>query len=333
MKKLLLHTHTFNDFWAHYCFYKDSYFIDKLKQLGYQLYLSNQVEDIFSFDKVLFSEAYSVGMHHLRLKSWLKYTAKKIIGSAKEDIYTKFVSAGMRGKLAFAAFEVPIHIPEHGDEKLFSMFEVNFTINDDLVNNRNIFKFCCPQPFDWPEADKVSFGAKKMLVNISSNKTSKHSTELYSFRNSDIEYFDKTTPKNFDLYGFGWGANKITYKGILKEHKTNTYSRYRFGLCYENAVYPGNIDEKIFDCMRSNCVPIFLGAPNVKDYVDKDAFIDRRDFATPDKLKRYLFDMSEFEYERYLGAIRSYLASARFGQFLSPAFAETIVRGLEFNSN
>jgi hypothetical protein len=49
---------------------------------------------------------------------------------------------------------------------------------------------------------------------------------------------------------------------------------------------PGWITEKIFDCMRADCVPVYWGASNVLDYVDPEAFVDRRRFASNSELER-----------------------------------------------
>ena len=85
-----------------------------------------------------------------------------------------------------------------------------------------------------------------------------------------------------------WDSKKYTsYRGVLREPKPTIYPKYRFAVCYENVSVPGNIDEKIFECMRSDCVPIFIGAPNVSDYVDKEAYIDRRDFSTKEELLHF----------------------------------------------
>lgn len=337
----MLHAAHYNTFWAHYYFYEDPFFINKVEELGYRLVLSIQA-NVVECDKFLFVEAYSVGLHHFRLKSKLGKFIRGIAGSSRRDLYRELKEADMLNKAALAALEVNIHLPENSSPKLHSMFRVVFTWNDDLVDNRHIFKHCQPQPVKWPDVEPVTFRKKRLLVNISSNKYSKHPLELYAARRRDILFFSQTLPDDFDLYGFGWNSpvtlgQRIfkyrtptyqSYKGIAG-NPADVYQKYRFALCYENASIPGNIDEKIFQCMRSDCVPVFLGAPNVKDYVDEEAFIDRRRFNSEDDLKRYLVEMTEGEYENYRKAIKSYLASQRFASFLSPAFAETIVKGLE----
>lgn len=333
MKTILLHASNFNTFWAHYCVHEDPDFINKLAALGYRLVLSSESKGILECDHALFVEVYGVGMHRFRLKSRLKHMVKKVIRRSRRDLYKEFCTIGARDRLALILFEAVIHLPENHSPKLHSMFPKVFTWNDELVDGKHILKFCLPQPLRWPEAGVTPYRNKKLLINVSSNKVGSHPLELYSARHSSIRYFNDNMPAEFDLYGFGWNSNGSyqyrTYRSVLKEHKSSAYSKYRFALCYENSCIPGNIDEKIFECMRSDCVPIFLGAPNVKDYVDKEAFIDRRDFSSEEELGKYLKDMTEGEYNQYREAIREYLSSPRFARFLSPAFAETIVRGLE----
>ncbi len=341
MKILMLHAADFNRFWAHYYFYKDPFFINELEKLGYRLVLSTQTK-VVDCDKVLFVEATSVGLHRFRLKSKIGKLIRKLSGCARRDLYQELKECDMLGKAALAALEVESQLPENGSSKLHSLFPVVFTPNDNLVDNKHIFKMCSPQPVNWPTVEPIAFANKKLLTNISSNKYSKHELELYSARRRDILYCSAKLPDDFDLYGFGWNAPVTSgqrtfkfltpiyssYKGVVS-NPADIFPKYRFALCYENASILGNIDEKIFQCMRSDCVPVFLGAPNVKKYVDEEAFIDRRRFNSEDDLKRYLVEMTEGEYENYRKAIKSYLASQRFASFLSPAFAETIIRGLE----
>jgi hypothetical protein len=105
---------------------------------------------------------------------------------------------------------------------------------------------------------------------------------------------------------------------------------YKFSLCFENVEGEnGYITEKIFDCMRCGCVPIYLGSPNIKKYVDPEAFIDRRDFNDNKELYKYIKNVSEQEYQCYQEAMRTYLLSTRFAKFLPPAYVDNIIQTLE----
>jgi hypothetical protein len=153
-------------------------------------------------------------------------------------------------------------------------------------------------------------------------------------------------PEYFDLYGVGWdappsllercmpGAHRpyTSYRGTIK-NKWEVLPRYRFNLCYESIRdEPGLVTEKIFDSFRCGCVPVYLGASNISDYVDDQAFIDRRRFKNNAELADYLLGVTEREYTEFLLAIDRYLASKRFQEFLPPAYADTIIEALKLKN-
>ena len=59
MKRVVLHSNSFNSFWAHYSFYRDEHFSKKFLELGYELVYSNEV-DINPKDYILFFEVKSL---------------------------------------------------------------------------------------------------------------------------------------------------------------------------------------------------------------------------------------------------------------------------------
>ena len=258
--------------------------------------------------------------------------------------------AEMTNQLALFLFEPPSVYPENREISIYSQFPTVFSWNDDLVDGIHIHKFYLPIPVRVPRVEKVNFSNKKLLVNITSNKFSRYPGELYSARRDAILYFEKATPNDFDLYGAGWDAHGVnvrskwrfpnpnrtstpysSYRGNPK-HKGDILPRYRFAICYENASdQPGLITEKIFDCMRADCVPIYWGAPNVTEYVDPAAFVDRRNFKSNQELKDYITGINEKQYEQFREAIATYLASERFSLFLAPAFVQKVTQVLGLN--
>jgi hypothetical protein len=85
------------------------------------------------------------------------------------------------------------------------------------------------------------------------------------------------------------------------------------------------VSEKLWDCFNAGCVPVYLGAPNVADYVPANTFIDKRNF-TYEELYRYMSAMSEREYNGYLEAAADYLRSPAFRIFSSEAYVELLAR-------
>ena len=257
-------------------------------------------------------------------------------------LYDECVKAGMQNRIALFLWEPPSVSPENWDPELHRLFPLIFTWHDNYVDGRKFVKIHWPQTRQFPRVPNISFSDKKLLINISMNKFSRHPRELYSARRAAIRYFEQNQPDNFDLYGVGWNhpvniLEKIlpitrqiypSYRGTVK-NKWDVLPQYRFSLCYENIHdEPGWVTEKIFDSMRAGCVPIYWGAPNIVNYVDADAFVDRRRFNSDSELEAFLLNVTEKEYVRFQEAMQDYLASERFAKFLPSAYADTIIHAL-----
>lgn len=258
------------------------------------------------------------------------------------DLYGECMRAGMEQRMALFLWEAPAVSPANWDPELHKRFPIVFTWHDRYVDGRKFIKIHWPQTRQFPSVPKIAFKDRKLLVNISMNKSADYPRELYSARRTSIRHFEHTQPDHFDLYGVGWNRpvnlwekalpftrpTYSSYRGIVK-NKWDVLPRYRFSLCYENVrEEPGYVTEKIFDCMRAGCVPIYWGAPNITDYVAAEAFIDRRRFKSDGELDRYLSGVTEDEYARFQDAIQSYLAGKRFARFLPSAYADTIIQTL-----
>jgi len=157
--------------------------------------------------------------------------------------------------------------------------------------------------------------------------------DLYVVRMEAIKYFSKTG--YLDLYGKNWenwtglsDAEKTAITRLNPREVSNKYTlltRYRFALCFENCIYPGYITEKIFDCFFARCIPIYYGAPDIKDYIPKNTFIDFRDFHDFAELKGRLTSMSEKEYNSYIQNINKYICSKEFERFIDSTFAAKVI--------
>jgi hypothetical protein len=317
------------------------YLRDRLYQLGYHLKTAdnNALNDC---EWVLFYDENSVNPY----SGWRGLARRLRAGLQGKplfrNLYDECVNVGMEHKIALCLWEPPSVSPKNWDPKLHKLFPLIFTWHDNYIDERKFIKIHWPQTRQFPCVPNISFLNKKLLINISMNKFSRHPRELYSARLGSIRYFEQNQPDKFDLYGVGWNRpvnilEKIlpitrqiypSYRGTVK-NKWDVLPQYRFSLCYENIHdEPGGVTEKIFDSMRAGCVPIYWGAPNITNYVDADAFIDRRRFNSDSELEAFLLSITEKEYERFQEAILDYLASERFAKFLPPAYADTIIRAL-----
>jgi len=220
--------------------------------------------------------------------------------------------------------------------KLHQCFSRVYTWDDDLVDNHHYFKFYYPV-HRWMISEVVPYAEKKFCTLVSGYVSNlekylqNYPEELYSQRIKAIEFFEKIGESGFEFYGRDWDAACYkSYRGPCKD-KQNVIKNYRFSICYENCRdVAGYITEKIFDCFAAGNVPIYWGANNVTDYIPKDCFIDRRDFATLDDLYVFLKTMSREEYEGYLQRIREYLPSEKAQLFsqenFHKIFAEAVTR-------
>jgi hypothetical protein len=69
------------------------------------------------------------------------------------------------------------------------------------------------------------------------------------------------------------------YKGACTS-KFDVLARYKFCLCFENMRMNGYITEKIFDCLYAGTIPLYLGAPDISEYVPSDVYVDCRRYST-----------------------------------------------------
>jgi alpha(1,3/1,4) fucosyltransferase len=267
---------------------------------------------------------------------------------ADYNLVTNVKSRRPKGFVTLWTWEPPSIIEEHWNPEFHALFDRILTWKDSLVDGRRYFKFYMPSVGTMPTPRRVPFEQKKMLVNISMNKFSAYRYELYGARRQSIRYFEKHAPDSFDLYGVGWNplvswkrklrallCGKLeeirhypSYKGRVA-NKWDVFPDYKYALCYENVSdQDGWVTEKMFDCMRADCVPIYWGAPNVTTYADPNAFIDRRRFDSDAMLFDYLKHISQEQYAKYREAIDRYLSGPGFQSFLPASFARNFMRAL-----
>jgi hypothetical protein len=234
-------------------------------------------------------------------------------------------------------------------------FRKVFTWNDDWVDGDRYVKFFNPVDFTRP-VNAENESRRQFSALIANNKFSNHPQELYSARRDTLAWFARHAPGDMALYGEGWdrwyaphlgfAANAglaMLYRRMPRLPRRSAYpfwygttSRKReilaetkFCMCYENAVFPGYITEKIFDCFFAGCVPVYHGPPNASRYLPRETYIDRTQFASHDDLYGHLRGMSESEYAGYRRAIADFIASrgAEFfsGRHMTDTFLEHVV--------
>ena len=206
---------------------------------------------------------------------------------------------------AFVIFEPPVVAPHlyAALPKLTSVFErvyVHNTGGDGYslkgVDQSRLHKLYWPQPHQdvltdfWDREQRL-----QRIVMINGNhKPVSYSSELYSKRIEALVALSAFG--NVDLYGRGWerwwSRNSMwlpywrhrktlmsIYKGACSS-KYEVLSQYNFALCFENMVMKGYVTEKIFDCLYSGTIPLYLGAQDIPDLIPEDVYIDCRKFTS-----------------------------------------------------
>lgn len=259
--------------------------------------------------------------------------------------------------LYLLALESPLVTPRSYDKVNHSLFKKVFTWNDELIKEDPSKYIKINYAYDIPKSINKNLTSKsKLCCIISGNKKVSYENELYSQRLEAIKWFEKYHVEDFDLYGTGWsevvfGENKYinyilrrnrflreffathrpSYKGKV-ERKKSTLEKYKFSICYENARdIPGYITEKIFDCFFAGCVPIYWGADNIIEHIPKECFIDKREFDTYEKLYKYMINMSDEEYMKYLDSIEIFLNSELFYPFSTDYYSKIIIQIINLN--
>jgi len=257
-----------------------------------------------------------------------------ISGSLKAVI--KSVKQNPSAKLLYIPTEPPIISALHDEAILSEMpFDRVLFWDDEFVAGcRHGVKCNIGQPvIEHSEIPIIPFQNKRFMVAVFSNKFVKHVNSLYPERLQAVDFFSSKA-EGMDLYGMGWGTStrpsiQKSYQGKC-ETKKDVLKHYKFSICFENARgYKGLITEKIFDCFAAGNVPVYLGPPNIEDYIPKSCFVDFRDFNGYQSLYKYLTAMTSAQYQAYLDAAREYLQSLEYGEFTSDRYAEIILEQVQ----
>ena len=224
-------------------------------------------------------------------------------------------------------WEPPFVNPFNYFKLLHIFFNKVFVFDKKIEDKKKYFQVRCFQNSINMHTSVVDFNKKSFLVLINANKLPfilfkilcLKTKSLYEERIRVIEYFEKRKIP-FDLYGKGWnrikkynirealfGFKKYSrYKGSI-ENKNELLSKYKFCICFENSIQPGFITEKIFDCFKAKCVPVYWGAPDISLYIPQGCFIDFRKFKNLDEMVIYLESIGENEYLQYIRNIEAFL--------------------------
>lgn len=89
--------------------------------------------------------------------------------------------------------------------------------------------------------------------------------------------------------------------GVDLGNKTAVLERYLFHLAFENQNQNDYITEKLWGTLASGTLPVYFGAPNIKEHLPPHSVVFVDDFKTPQELANYLIKVSKDKtlYESY----------------------------------
>jgi len=139
----------------------------------------------------------------------------------------------------------------------------------------------------------------------------------------------------YESYGYGKGWNPKCFKGSIPkyEDKYKYISQFTFNFCPENSQFKGYVTEKPIVSMVCGSIPIYIGAPDIYDYLPRGTFIDYRHF-TAEELVHHIRDMQPKEINKTKRRIKRFITSREvIDRYSSVAFAKKIIKVIENGRN
>lgn len=180
-------------------------------------------------------------------------------------------------------------------EKYLKKFDAIFTHNQELLKIDSKFKWVPAQGF-WIKEPKI-YEKTKMISMIASNK------KMCEGHRLRLEWVERIGDQ-VDLYGRGFNEIFLKEEGLCD---------YMFSVAIENGQYETYFTEKLLDCFATGTIPVYLGAPDIGDYFNKDGIIDLSDE----------FDVSDEIYYNKLDAIKDNLERVKKMEVLEDFIWET----------
>ncbi|MDD3845761.1 MAG: glycosyltransferase [Syntrophorhabdaceae bacterium] len=257
-------------------------------------------------------------------------TRKPVIGCAVYVYMDAFSFYGRQPGLNVLFITEPtIVLPGQYNDVIWKQFDRVVTLCDELVEKYGFTKGYSPhQGFHPWFGDSKDFiitedldervrkyplhERKPGICMVSGNKHSLVPGELYSKRLEAAVWFHFNSDTPFDVYGMV-PFFLPNYKGAIENNrKLDLLSSYKYSLSFENTADPvfarGWVD-KLIDSLEARTLPIYLGCPNIDEYIPRTCFIDFRDFKDYEELSKYLRTMPESEYIRYIDSIDTWIHS------------------------
>lgn len=251
-------------------------------------------------------------------------------------------------------YENPLIRPLNRDRAALARYAKWFAWDGALRDDSRTVSLLYPNRFEtgpWNGPEKRPL----FCVLVASNKalTVVDPRDQYQARVRILDWYEQHVPADFHLYGRGWdrpaalpgrwGRVRNQWRKVLArflpakspyaswrgpvDDKIELLTRTRFCLAHENCRdLSGYVTEKLFDCFRAGCVPVYVGPQEIADLIPADCFIDGRAFATPAALDAHLRTIDDVAYRGTQERMRAFLLSERARPFSQDHFADVMTR-------
>ena len=250
--------------------------------------------------------------------------------------------------------EDPLVRPVNGNLVELARYRKLFTSNEELVDHDHVIALDTPN--DLTPREVPDFKERDLFCVLVAPNTAlprPHPRSLHDRRIDAIRFFEQHAPDRFALFGSGWDvaaagsgvlgrlnrqvgrlqrrlrpdvpATYPSWRGPV-ERKQDVLDRARFAVCYEDwRGAPGYISEKIFDCLTSGCVPVYIGSAHSRPPIPEDCFIDGDQFGTPGEMFAFIERIDAGHFAMYQQGIREFLAGPHAQRFTTAHWIETLV--------
>jgi alpha(1,3/1,4) fucosyltransferase len=252
-------------------------------------------------------------------------------------------------------YEDPLVRPINDDRALLARYRKVFTWHrGQLQELPNAVRLDYPNELQ-PRATPGFAGRDLHCVMLASNKAlmKPDARSLHERRIATIRAFERLAPQRFTLYGQGWNIPAVrpglAGRALKRIHewlsrlapdrrpfpswrgralrKTDILDRARFAITYENSRgSPDYLSEKLFDCLVSGCVPVYIGSAGWQQVVPPDCCIDGDRFDDPAQLVAHLDRVTPAQFEAMQAAGRAFLGDPKTQRFSHDHFCSVIVQ-------
>lgn len=86
--------------------------------------------------------------------------------------------------------------------------------------------------------------------------------------------------------------------GTLVSNKFEVARNYRYTVCFENDLYPGYVTEKLLQAYATGTIPIYWGDLGNDIHINRDCFVNLKDFKSIDDFINYIAAIDENKYRQ-----------------------------------